>query len=126
MTIDRRSFPRYPMVFPVMAQLEAHLELREFKAESVNLSRSSIEISCDNTLIDELLDQEAYPHTCKLFFQLPGQNYVFEIDSQVVTHRRLSQVAYHLVLIFPEFIKEKGDLLGEFLKEFQTVDVDQE
>jgi hypothetical protein len=126
MSIDRRSFPRYPLTFPVKVGIDSHNEDIEFKASSVNVSRSSIEISCDNSLIEHLLAQDKYPYTCKLNFKVPNQSHIFEVESRVVTHRRLSQIHYHLVLIFPDFVSEKGDLLGEYLSALRPADNDEE
>lgn len=123
MPIDRRSYPRYPLEFPVDVELDAQNQQLEFKAESVNISKASIEINCDNHLIDKLRAQNKYPQTCKLIFKLPGQKDIFKVESQVVTHRRISQNSYYLALVFPALKEEKRDLLEETLSVLQP-DID--
>lgn len=117
--IDRRSFPRYPITFPVAVSLAGPDGKLKFQAECVNLSRSSIEVSCDSRLVEALLAQEDYPHTAMLDFSMPGDRSVYSAHAQVVTHRRLAQNHYYLVMVFNNFSKGSDELLAEELKDFE-------
>lgn len=125
MTVERRLFPRYPLVFPVAIRIDSHNEPLEYNADSVNISRSSIQISCENGLIDHLLAQDKYPHTCHLSFNIPDQDHFFELEAQVVSHRRLSQSRYYLVLIFPDMPGNDSELLKEYLGLLEAGDYNQ-
>lgn len=117
--IDRRSFPRYPITFPVTASLAGPEGNLGYPSECVNISRSSIEVSCDSRLVEALLAQEDYPHIALLDFSMPGDRSVFSVQGQVVTHRRLAQNHYYLVMVFNEFYKGSDDLLAEDLRDFE-------
>lgn len=125
MTAERRLSPRYPLIFPVEVHIDSQNQPLDFKTSSVNLSISSIEICCDNALIDHLLAQDKYPHTCQLSFKIPDQDNLFKLESQVVSHRRLSQNSYYLVLIFPDLSVEESGLLLEYLSLLQAGDYNQ-
>ena len=116
---ERRAFPRYPITFPVTVGLTTRDGDLQFQTECVNISRSSIEVSCDHRLVEALLNQDEYPHTAVLGFSMPGDRAQFRIQSQVVTHRRLSQNQYYLVLVFNDFHEGSDDQLGEDLKDFE-------
>ena len=119
MQVERRSSPRHPLKFTVKVQLNALEQPLEFEAESLNISSSNIEISCNNLLIDALLAQESYPHTCELSFKLPDNSHEFTITAQVLTHRRLSQKQFYLVLNLDNEAKESIELLTEYLSEMR-------
>ena len=91
----------------------------EFKSQCVDVSRSSIQISCDSSLVQALLANDEYPHTAKLDFSIPGDASQFKVVSQVVTHRRLSQDHYYLVLVFNDFQEGSDEQLANDLREFE-------
>lgn len=116
---ERRAFPRYPITFPVDFGLNGKEGKVGFNSECVDISRSSIQISYDSNLVQALLANDEYPHTAKLDFSIPGDKSVFSIVSQVVTHRRLSQDHYYLVLVFNEFHAGSDEQLANDLKDFE-------
>lgn len=115
---DRRAFPRYPITFPVKVGLAGPEGTKHFNTECVDLSRSSIQISCDSQVIEALLAQDVYPHIAQLHFNMPDRS-VFDVATQVVTHRRLAQNHYYLVLVFTEFMEGSDEQLAEELKDFE-------
>jgi hypothetical protein len=48
----RRAFQRLPIIFPVKVGLKGPEEKIQFCVECVDISRSSIQISCDSLLIE--------------------------------------------------------------------------
>ena len=115
---ERRAFPRFPITFPIKVGLTGPNGKLQFNAECVELSRSSIQISCDSHLIEALLAQEEYPHMAKLDFKMPDRSR-FSVASQVVTHRRLAQNHYYLVLVYTEFHEGSDELLAGELRDFE-------
>ena len=103
MARERRSYPRYPVSCPVEVTLpEADSsEDRSAVHQAIcnNLSRSSIQIECRAEMVAALLRQQKLPYACTLRFTLPWCDHPFHIDAQVVTHRRMSQFQYVLVLL---------------------------
>ena len=116
---ERRAFPRYPITFPFNIGLKTAAGSQQFNTECVDVSRSSIQISCESQVIEVLLAQDEYPHTAKLEFRMPGDRSTFSILSQVVTHRRLAQNHYYLVLVFSDFHEGSDEQLAEDLKDFE-------
>ena len=116
---ERRAFPRYPITFPVKVGIDGTQRKHQFDSECVDISRSSVQISCDSTMIEALLAQENYPHMVNLDFSIPGGS-VFNIFSQVVTHRRLAKNHYYLVLVFNDFNEGSDEKLAEDLKDFDS------
>lgn len=116
---ERRAFPRYPITFSVTVALSGPDGEQKFDSECVDISRSSIQVSCDNELVEALLAQDEYPHTAKLAFSIPGDSEPYAVQSQVVTHRRLAQNHYYLVLVFNDFSEGSDGRLEEDLKEFE-------
>jgi hypothetical protein len=116
MASERRSFPRYPVQCPVSVTLPEDETNTVYKANANSLSRTSIQIECDATLIAALLRQTKLPYMSHLEFVLPGQKkHTFNIDASVVTHRRLSQQDYVLVLLFRHFDQNQEALLERLL-----------
>lgn len=116
---EKRAFPRYPITFPVKLGLKGGDGTLQYKTECVDVSRSSIQISCESQVVNALLSQEEYPHMVHLDFTIPGDRAAFAIIAQVVTHRRLSQNQYYLVLVFNEFETGSDEQLANELKEFE-------
>ena len=116
---ERRAFPRYPITFPVYIGLSTRDGDLQFNTECVNISRSSIEVSCDSKLVEALLNQDEYPHTARLKFSMPGDRSKFGVQSQVVTHRRLAQNHYYLVMVFNEFSEGSDEQLSDDPREFE-------
>jgi len=100
MSYERRSNPRYRVDFTVSVQVTADPCAAVHAAEAANLSRTSIQCSCQPELIAALLLQQTLPYTCELQFRLPWHAHEFRLQAQVVTQRRLSQQQYVLVLLF--------------------------
>lgn len=80
-----------------------------------------IELACNDDLIQAILAQNTYPHECKIKFKIPGHPKLFEVSSQVVTHRRLSQQNYQLVLLFTNMSKTTHEKLLNELAAFQVM-----
>jgi hypothetical protein len=100
MSRERRSWPRYPVEFPVQVWVPAHTRNAEAHVGTAsNISRNSIQFSCDAELVTALLQQRTLPYTCELAFTLPKQQREFKLVAQVVTHRRVSRHLYVLVLV---------------------------
>ena len=116
---ERRAFPRYPITFEVTIGIKTADGSQQFSSQCVDISRSSIQISCESQLIEVLLAQDEYPHTVQMEFRMPGDRSNFSILGQVVTHRRLAQNHYYLVLVFSEFHEGSDEQLAEDLKEFE-------
>ena len=113
---ERRSFPRYPVQFPVTVTLPEDDTNTVYHASANSLSRTSIQIECDANLIAALLRQTKLPYMSHLEFVLPWQKkHTFNIDASVVTHRRLSQQDYVLVLLFRHFDQNQEAQLEKLL-----------
>ena len=115
MSRERRSYPRYPVELETQVTVPVDGELRHFTAQATTLSRTSIEISCRADLLQALLRQPELPHVCELSFQVAGHKHVFRLAAQVVTHRRLSQQDYVLVLLFRHTDEAQEMLLERLL-----------
>jgi len=116
---ERRAYPRYSISFPVKFGLNDTEQDRKYDSECVNISRSSIQISCDSQLVEALLASDEYPHTATLDFTIPEHKSAFRVAGQVVSHRRLSQNHYYLVLVFIDFHKGSDEQLVAYLKDFE-------
>ena len=80
-----------------------------------------VELACNDDLIQAILAKNTYPHECKIKFKIPGHPKLFEVSSQVVTHRRLSQQNYQLVLLFTNMSKTTHEKLLNELAAFQVM-----
>ena len=116
---ERRAFPRYPITFPVKFGLNGAEDNLKYESECVDISRSSIQISCDSELVEALLASDEYSHTATLDFMIPEDKSTFRVAGHVVTHRRLSQNNYYLVLMFLDFREGSDEQLVEDLKDFE-------
>jgi hypothetical protein len=114
MASERRSFPRYPVHGPAKLTLPDDADT-VYDVTTNNLSRTSIQIECSADLIAALLRQQKLPYMCHLEFKLPWYKYTFRIDASVVTHRRLSQQQYVLVLLLRHNDAEQESLLDNQL-----------
>ncbi len=119
MASERRSFPRYPVHCPVSVTLPEDASATVYDATVNNLSRTSIQIECSADLVAALLRQQKLPYMCHLQFKLPWHKYTFRIDASVVTHRRLSQQQYVLVLLLRHNDAEQESLLDNQLAKQQ-------
>jgi hypothetical protein len=116
MASERRSFPRYPVQCPVTVTLPEDPTNTVYQATANSLSRTSIQIGCDASLIAALLRQQRLPYMSHLEFVLPGpKKHTFNLDASVVTHRRLSQQEYVLVLLLRHFDAKQEELLDRLL-----------
>lgn len=66
-----------------------------------------------------MLGSDEYPHTATLDFMIPEDKSTLRVAGQVVTHRRLSQNNYYLVLVFLDFHEGSDEQLVEDLKDFE-------
>lgn len=121
MSRERRSYPRYPVDFAVSVLVPADPSAAAHTAEASNLSRTSIQFSCQAELVTALLRQQSLPYTCELRFRLPWHKHEFRLNAQVVTHRRLSQQQYVLVLLFRHDDEQQELLLDRLLASQQSV-----
>ena len=117
--IERRTFPRYPITFPVTFTLGSGENEQSFETQCVNISRASIEISAETAAVKAMLEMSEYPQQANLKFHMPSHKIMFCASAQVVTHRRLSQHQYYIVMVFGEFRSGSEELLDESLKEFE-------
>jgi hypothetical protein len=116
MASERRSYPRYPVQCTVTVTLPEDATNTIYKANANSLSRTSIQIECDAALIAALLRQQKLPYMFHLEFQLAwNKKHTFNIEASVVTHRRLSQQEYVLVLLFRHFDQNQEGLLDKLL-----------
>lgn len=115
MASERRSYPRYPVQCPVEVTLPEDRTETVHAANSSNLSRTSIQIECSSDLVAALLRQQKLPYACRLKFKLPWYKHSFRLDAHVVTHRRLSQHQYVLVLVLRHADPEQESLLDNQL-----------
>ena len=116
MASERRSYPRYPVQCPVEVTLPEDAAGSVYNSSASNLSRTSIQIECGADLIAALLRQQKLPYMCHLKFTLPWhKKHKFNIDASVVTHRRLSQQHYVLVLLLRHSDEEQETLLDKQL-----------
>jgi hypothetical protein len=119
MSRERRSCPRYAVDIPVTVLVENGPAAEPFAANALTLSRSSIEVRCSDEPLAALLRQQALPHTCTLRFELSWHRHEFNLPAQLVTHRRLSQHQYVLVLLFRHDDKAEELLLDQLLDQLQ-------
>jgi len=110
---------KHPVHFPVSIALNSKGQSLLFKTQAVNISRSSIQISCDSQPIEALMAWEENLHEARLDFRLPGSDNWCSIHSQVVTHRRPAQNHSYLVLIYNEFNAGSEAELEEVLREVE-------
>lgn len=115
MTRERRSYPRYAVELETQVAVPVAGEVQHFTAQATTLSRTSIQISCRSELLQALLQQAELPHVCDLCFRMAGHKHVFRLAAQVVTHRRLSQQDYVLVLLFRHTDEAQELLLDRLL-----------
>jgi hypothetical protein len=119
MSAERRSFPRYPVKSPVIVSLPEDETATIYECECNTLSRTSIQIECSSELIAALLQQTRLPYSCSLQFTLPWYNHTFRVEASVVTHRRLSQQQYVLVLLLRHADLQQESLLENQLNKQQ-------
>lgn len=97
---ERRIVPRCEINTEVKVLINSQNRDQEFSARSLNISLQALAVSCHDALIHAILAQNIYPHECEVELCLPGESSPFRLQTQVVTHRRLSQLRYQLVLRF--------------------------
>jgi len=119
--IERRVLPRCPLDTDVEVKIYSQSEEKHFETQSINISLRGIELACNDDLIQAILAQNTYPHECNIKFKIPGHPKLFEVSSQVVTHRLLSQQNYQLVLLFTNMSKTTHEKLLNELAAFQVM-----
>ncbi len=117
---ERRILPRCAIDTEVKIQIESGGETEEYSARSINISLRSFELSCDDALIQAILAQNAYPHTCETSFAIAEVSRSFRLKTQVLTHRRLSRDSYQLVL---RFIDLETDIQERLLNQLASLRV---
>jgi hypothetical protein len=117
MTIERRSFPRYPLSCPVLVALPNEEPGSVYDARINNLSRTSIQIEGSADLVDALLAQTTAPACCSLQFSLPWYKHTFRIDASVLSHRALPEQRFALVLLLRHGDAQQETLLENQLKQ---------
>lgn len=125
-SVERRVLPRCPIDTGVDVAINSQGAEMQFLTNSTNISLRGIELSCDDALIQAILAQKTYPHVCKISFKLPGYAKDFEIQTQVVTHRRLSQHNYQLILLFTSLSKALEEKLLNELASFRVMTIHRE
>ncbi|MDG2091445.1 MAG: hypothetical protein P8J61_10200 [Gammaproteobacteria bacterium] len=118
--------PRCSLVTDVEVLINSKDTELVFHTNSLNVSLRGIELSCDDGLIQAILAQKAYPHVCKIIFKLSGYSKALEIKTQVVTHRRLSQHNYQLILLFNNMSKRLHEKLLNELASFRVTEMNAE
>ncbi len=121
--IERRVLPRCPIDTEVNVTINSQGAEMQFLTKSANISLRGIELSCDDGLIQAILAQKTYPHICNISFKLPGYVKAFEVKTQVVTHRRLSQQHYQLILLFVNLSKRAQEKLLNELASFRVMTI---
>lgn len=124
--VERRALPRCPIDTEVDVSINSQGAEMKFLTHSINISLRGIELSCDDELIQAILAQKTYPHICKISFKLPGYVKAFDVKTQVVTHRRLSQHNYQLVLLFTSLSKRAHEKLLNELASFRVMTIHNE
>ncbi len=121
---DRRLFPRHNLIFSVEVQLDHQQDQPQdnqlFSTESSNISQKALEVSCDELIINAMLAKKNYPHTCRLRFQLPEDQYFFDIAAQVASHRRLSQHQFLLAFLFVDTENEWALALNKYFEKLRS------
>jgi len=97
---------------------------QSFVAEASNLSRTSVQFSCTSELVMSLLRQQQLPYICDLEFSLPVKDKKFNVQAQLVTHRRISQHQYVLVLLLKHTDQAQEEVLDKLLHQQQNVGLD--
>ena len=113
MSIERRSFPRFQADFSLSVSLPDDADARVYSAQARTLSRTSLDFFCHADLVTSLLKQDKLPLSCSLMFKLPHHEHVFRLKAEVLTHRRLSQYQYVLVVLFRHDDPQQEELLAE-------------
>ena len=127
MSKERRAYPRSPVDFPVQVLVPVEAgdpQPLEFPAGASTLSRTSLEIACSAGLIAALLRQCQFPYACRVRFALPGLDGHFDLKGQVVTHRRLSQQQYVLVLLLIHEDADREQALEQALLAARQIGLD--
>ncbi len=118
---ERRILPRCDIDTEVQVLIHSQNRDQVFSGRSINISMQALALSCDDALIQAILAQNTYPHECEVVFCLAGESEPFRIKTQVVTHRRLSQVQYQLVLRFGSLNKSVQEKLLDELASLRVV-----
>jgi hypothetical protein len=87
----------------------------EFTVESINLSATGIQLSCNGDLIAALLRQTKLPFSCTVAFSVPDQEHRFVVDSSYLSYRRKSQREFVVVVIFQHDDEQQKTLLEKLL-----------
>jgi len=119
---ERRILPRCAIDTEVKIQIESGGATGEYTARSINISLRAFELSCDDALIQAILGQNAYPHTCHISFAIAEVSRPFKLKTQVLTHRRLSRDRYQLVLRFIDLEADVQERLLNQLASLRVID----
>jgi hypothetical protein len=116
MSSERRTYPRHPVRVNVLVSMpDSDDSTSQFTVESINLSLTGIQLSCNGDLIAGLLRQTKLPFSCTLEFNLPGHEHRFVLNSSYLSYRRKSQREFVMVVIFAHEDEEQKALLETVL-----------
>ncbi|MDX1490618.1 MAG: hypothetical protein R3332_04990 [Pseudohongiellaceae bacterium] len=100
MNTERRARVRYTVNFSANMRVPSNAGVETFPVSAINMSATSLEVSCDAAVFDCLQTQESFPYECELEFSLPEEGDACMMPCQVLRYRRLSQRHYQIVLDF--------------------------
>ena len=120
--VDRRSSARHKI------NIEVSLVLADgtlLPVESINISGSGLQVSCDSWVVDEIEPRGIQAHSTshiklKAIINLPGAHGSKRLYSKckVISAQRLSQQKFNLNLQFSDFINGSETALDEFLSQY--------
>jgi c-di-GMP-binding flagellar brake protein YcgR len=123
MQVERRFYPRYSVTCIVQLRIQLDNELMELTGHAVNLSQNGAQLTCDQQVIDTLLEQNSHPIVCQMYILLPGAKPVTIDKSRLVVNRRLAQDNYHLGFNFVDISAEVNQQLTTFLEKLKQQQV---
>lgn len=115
MDTERRLFLRKSINIPVRIVVADGGNAVTYEATINNLSKNGVQVSCTRELVVSLLEQEEYPPTCQLNFNLPDGQDAINVETRLVVNRRIAADQHNLGLNFVTF-KGTGDaVLSNYL-----------
>ncbi len=116
MSSERRTYPRHPVRVNVLVSMpDSGDSTSEFTVESINLSLTGIQLSCNGDMVAALLRQTKLPFSCTVQFNLPEHEQRFVLGSSYMSYRRKSQREFVMVVIFMHEDEQQKALLEALL-----------
>jgi hypothetical protein len=116
MSSERRTHPRHSVRVNVLVSMpDSGDSTSQFTVESINLSLTGIQLSCNGDLVAALLRQTKLPFSCTVEFNLPEHEHRFVLGSSYLSYRRKSQREFVMVVIFMHDDEEQKALLETLL-----------